>query len=56
MSIFSREVLRKIESGETGWEGMLPDGIGDLIKDYRLFGYTRKPLKPLALKKRTAKK
>lgn len=56
MSIFSRQVLQKIENGERGWEDMLPEGTADLIKDYRLFGYTRKPLKPLTIKKRTIKK
>ena len=44
-----------IANGEEGWAKMLPDGIGDIIKDYRLFGYTRKPLvlknKAKALKK-----
>ncbi|AXT19938.1 TonB-dependent receptor [Flavobacteriaceae bacterium AU392] len=44
LSIFSRSVLHKISSGESGWKDMLPEGIADLIKDYRLFGYTRKPL------------
>jgi len=56
MSIFSREILQKIENGERGWENMLPEGTADLIKDYRLFGYTRKPLKPISIKKRTIKK
>ncbi len=55
MSIFSREILQKIDSGERGWENMLPEGTADLIKDYRLFGYTRKPLKPLTIKKRVKK-
>ena len=44
LTIFSREILDKIANGESGWEEMLPVGISDLIKDYRLFGYTRKPL------------
>ncbi|WP_242132333.1 TonB-dependent receptor [Aestuariivivens marinum] len=52
MNIFSREILGMIENGETGWEDKLPEGTADLIKDYRLFGYTRKPLKPLSIKKR----
>ena len=52
MSIFSREILRKIDDGERGWEDMLPEGTADLIKDYRLFGYTRKPLKPISIRKR----
>ncbi len=44
LNIFSREILRMITDGEPGWEEMVPQGIADLIKDYRLFGYTRKPL------------
>ncbi len=44
LNIFSREILRMITEGEPGWEEMVPQGIADLIKDYRLFGYTRKPL------------
>jgi len=44
LTIFSREVLEKISEGKRGWEKMLPEGIADLIKDYRMFGYTRKPI------------
>jgi hypothetical protein len=44
LSIFSREVLEKISEGKRDWEKMLPEGIADLIKDYRMFGYTRKPI------------
>ncbi|GAA4296699.1 TonB-dependent receptor [Aestuariibaculum suncheonense] len=44
MNIFSREILNMIASGESGWEDMVPDGTAELIKDYRLFGYSRKPL------------
>jgi hypothetical protein len=44
MNIFSREILRMISEGETGWENMVPEGTAELIKDYRLFGYTRRPL------------
>ncbi len=43
LDILSREVLKKITNGEDGWEEMLPDGIADIIKQDRLFGYTRKP-------------
>ena len=43
-NLFSRDILQKIADNETGWEEMLPEGIAELIKDYRLFGYTRKPL------------
>ena len=52
MNIFSREILDMIDNGERGWEDKLPEGTADLIKDYRLFGYTRKPLKPHSIKKR----
>jgi hypothetical protein len=44
MNIFSREILNKIANGEPGWESMVPEGTDDLIKEYRLFGYTRRPL------------
>lgn len=44
MNIFSREILNKISNGEPGWESMVPEGTDDLIKEYRLFGYTRRPL------------
>lgn len=44
MNIFSRDILKKISEGESGWEEMVPEGTAELIKDYRLFGYTRRPL------------
>ncbi len=37
MHIFSRDVLKKIISGEEGWEEMLPPGIAETIKDKHLF-------------------
>ncbi|MDG1994040.1 MAG: TonB-dependent receptor, partial [Polaribacter sp.] len=46
LHIFSRKVLKMITSNEEGWEEMLPDGISELIKKDRLFGYSkRKKLK-----------
>lgn len=36
--IFSREVLRMIESGEEGWQQMLPPGIPELIEEGNFFG------------------
>ena len=39
MNIFSREVLSKIESGEDGWETMLPKGVANIIKNKNLFSY-----------------
>ncbi|MCF7560819.1 TonB-dependent receptor [Sabulilitoribacter multivorans] len=53
MNIFSREILQMISSGEHGWEDMVPDGTADLIKDYRLFGYTRRPLTLVRKRKAT---
>ena len=42
LNIFSRRVLKMINSGEGGWEPMLPAVISDMIKEQRLFGYTEK--------------
>lgn len=55
MNVFSRQILQMIDSGERGWESMLPDGTADLIKDYRLFGYSRKPLNAITIKRRKEK-
>ncbi len=37
--IFSREVLAKIRNCETGWEGDLPEGIAEMIKNHKLFDF-----------------
>jgi hypothetical protein len=37
MDIFSRDVLKKITSGEKGWEEMLPEGVAEIIKKKKLF-------------------
>ena len=37
--IYSREILKKIANCERGWENQLPEGVADLIKDRRMFGY-----------------
>lgn len=39
LQVFSREVLKMISQGKTGWESMLPAGIAELIKKDQLFGY-----------------
>jgi hypothetical protein len=39
LKIVSREVLKMIGKGQSGWESMLPSGIAELIKEDRLFGY-----------------
>ena len=41
LDIFSREVLTKIEKDDEGWEGMLPEGVSEIIKRKRLFNYRR---------------
>ena len=37
MHIFSRDVLKRITTGEGGWEEMLPKGIAEIIKEKNLF-------------------
>jgi len=39
LEVFSREVLKMIGQGKTGWEHMLPSGIPEIIKEHHLFGY-----------------
>ena len=38
LSIFSWDVLKKIQSNQKGWESSLPDNVSDLIKEKKLFG------------------
>jgi len=42
LEVFSRTVLQMIADGEDGWEEMLPQGISEIIKEHRLFGYSRR--------------
>jgi hypothetical protein len=37
MHIFSRDVLKKIQNNDSGWEEMLPKGIPEIIKEDNLF-------------------
>lgn len=39
LSIFSKEALRRIKSGDDGWEQMVPDFVDRVIKEKCLFGY-----------------
>lgn len=41
LDIFSRDILMKIEKGESGWQQCLPDGIAEIIMEKGLFGYDR---------------
>ena len=42
LSIFSRKVLKMINSGKAGWEPLLPEVVSEMIKDKQLFGYCKK--------------
>jgi hypothetical protein len=41
LSIFSRDVLRLIRSGDPAWEKMVPDQVAALIRERCMFGYER---------------
>jgi hypothetical protein len=41
LPILSRDVLRRIASGDTRWESMVPDEVAALIKKRGFFGYRR---------------
>lgn len=42
LRIFSRDVLKRIRSGESGWEKSLPAYVDNIIKEKGLFGYKEK--------------
>ena len=42
LNVFSTTILDMIANGKHGWEEMLPTGIADIIKDERLFGYSKR--------------
>ncbi len=39
LHIYSRQVLKMIKNNEGNWENMLPEGVSEIIKEQRLFGY-----------------
>jgi hypothetical protein len=39
LGIFSRDVLKLIQSGDAAWEPMVPKQVADFIKDGKLYGY-----------------
>jgi hypothetical protein len=43
LSIFSRDVLRRIKVKDTAWETMVPAPVADAIKRRGLFGYSENP-------------
>ena len=42
LSIYSTDVLKRIQGGDASWEKMVPPPIASVIKAKRLFGYGRK--------------
>jgi hypothetical protein len=41
LSIFSRDVLHRIASGDDAWEAMVPPGVAELIKARGFFGFSK---------------
>jgi hypothetical protein len=41
LTIFSRDVLRRIAEGDESWEDMVPADVAALIKKRSFFGYGR---------------
>jgi hypothetical protein len=39
LNIFSRTVLKMIQNKEDGWEELLPEGVADIVKKQKLFGW-----------------
>jgi hypothetical protein len=39
LSIFSRDVLKRLRSGDAAWEGMVPRAVAHLVKERGLLGY-----------------
>jgi hypothetical protein len=42
LEVYSKTVFKMIHEGINGWEKMLPEGISEMIKDERLFGYSKR--------------
>ncbi len=51
LSIFSRDVLRRIKEGDASWEKMVPDAVAAAIKKRGLFGYAVPAAAPVAAAK-----
>jgi hypothetical protein len=43
LAIFSRDVLKRLRSGDASWEKMVPAGVAEIIKRRKLLGYTEPP-------------
>jgi hypothetical protein len=44
LSIFSRDVLKRIADGDESWEEMVPSGVAELIRKRGFFGCVRAPI------------
>ena len=44
LSIFSRDVLRRIREKDATWEAMVPPPVAEAIKRRGLFGYSGNPV------------
>jgi len=42
LPIFSRDVLKRIASGDESWDGMVPSQVAEIIRQRGFFGYTKK--------------
>ena len=42
LRIFSRDVLKRLRSGDSVWETMVPREVADTIKKRKLLGYVEK--------------
>ena len=45
LGIFSKDVIRMIKRGESGWEDMVPTYVDIIIKKNHLFGYDEEKVK-----------
>jgi hypothetical protein len=41
LSIFSRDVLKRIAMGDETWESMVPEAVADLIKQKSFFDHSK---------------
>lgn len=41
LNIFSRELFKKIENGESDWKNMVPQGVAQMIEENHLFGWKK---------------
>ena len=48
LAIFSRDVLKRIRSGDDAWEAMVPPTVAPLVKERGLLGYLKKAAWPQA--------